>query len=279
VAVDGVAADDEPFDEHVRAAQEDLAILEGARLAFVGVDDEVLGSARLLATKPTSCRWGSPSAAAAQVDFPPVDDLLRLHLSAWGAPVPPDALYVASANCLLVQSTVKDAVGHHFRSVVPVSAAVVFASGPVCLREALLLDDGPVSDAARAPSPSPDRTLGQFQDERFTESGVTFSSSEVVDEHRRRSATGGEAGNLLERKNCPSLVWAFLDPEPLFAMVQDALAAIAQQETECTRRSGAGRPASAGTSCRRSPPRGRGRAGSPTSPRRTPSRVRSASRS
>src|SRR5205814_10014645 len=68
VAVDRVAPDDQAFDEQVRAPQQDLAVLEGARLAVVGVHLQVLGKARLLADEvPLHSGRETRAAATAQV--------------------------------------------------------------------------------------------------------------------------------------------------------------------------------------------------------------------
>jgi len=82
VAFDGVAPDDQSLDEQVRAAEEDLAILEGPRLSLVGVDHQVLGEAGFLADEVPLHPGGEARAAApAQVGLDHfVDDLLRLHL-------------------------------------------------------------------------------------------------------------------------------------------------------------------------------------------------------
>src|SRR5437763_10031997 len=135
--LDGVAADDESSDEHVRAAQEDLAILEGARLALVGVDGEVLGEARLLADEGPLHAGGKPgSATPAQARLHHlVDDLLRLHLERLGKRgVAARSLVGGEREAVLfvpVDGEDADRAGHHFSSVEPASAAVVDASGPV----------------------------------------------------------------------------------------------------------------------------------------------------
>ena len=59
---DGEARDDGSFDHGVRIVQEDQVILAGARLAFVAVDQNVLGLGAIAwARTTTSCRSGKPA--------------------------------------------------------------------------------------------------------------------------------------------------------------------------------------------------------------------------
>src|SRR5438445_375090 len=65
VAVERVAADHQSLDQHVRALLQDRAILEGARLALVGVHHQVVWEAGLLADEVPLHAGGEPGAAAA----------------------------------------------------------------------------------------------------------------------------------------------------------------------------------------------------------------------
>jgi hypothetical protein len=58
-----------PFDQAVRVVAQEVAVLEGARLAFVGVADEVLRAGNWRGMKLHLSRSGSRAAAAAQRDF------------------------------------------------------------------------------------------------------------------------------------------------------------------------------------------------------------------
>jgi len=221
------------------------------------------------ARKPHFMPVGSPSAAARRFDFTTsFDDLLRLHLERLGERLvaATDALYVASAKLsCLSQSTVRMRSGINFRSVVPVSAAVVFRLGPVACGTLGFSTMGSVGRGSGAFAIS-DRTLGQSRMRRSPSRASRSRSGEVVDEHRRRSATGGEAATSSERE-LPVLCVAFLDPEPLSQWCRRRSLPSPSRRRSCTRRSGAA-AASAGTSVLE----GRhladaGRAGSPTSPR------------
>src|SRR5690606_7331670 len=63
-----VAADDAPFDERVGVALHDGAVLEGPRLPFVGVDDEVARLLRVLRHE-APLRAAIEASAAAPADM------------------------------------------------------------------------------------------------------------------------------------------------------------------------------------------------------------------
>src|SRR5438445_132917 len=135
VALDRVAADDQAFEEHVRAAQQDLTVLEGPRFAFVGVHHQILGKTRLLAHEvPLHAGGEAGAAAAAQVRLDHlVHDLLRLHLQRFGQRL------VAATGAVGIERPALRLVPvggedrrprHRFRSALPASARVVTAGCP-----------------------------------------------------------------------------------------------------------------------------------------------------
>src|SRR5919201_6858339 len=135
VELDGVAADDETFDEQVGAAQQDLPILERPRLALVRVHHQVLGEARLLAHEgPLQAGGKSRPAAPAQVRLHHlVDDLLRLHLERLRKRLVSAAIAVSlerPALWLLPIRREQPAARHRFGSVLPASGRVVTAGWP-----------------------------------------------------------------------------------------------------------------------------------------------------
>src|SRR5262249_11029573 len=80
MTVDREAGDDRPLDELVRVPVEELAVLAGAGLGLVGVDDEIDGLRVLGDEAPLHAGEEAGSAAAAQVRLLDlVEDLARLH--------------------------------------------------------------------------------------------------------------------------------------------------------------------------------------------------------
>ncbi len=64
VGADGIAGNDDAFDDLVRVALDKLAIFERARLAFVGIDSHDLGDSGILGHKAPLGSGGKASAAA-----------------------------------------------------------------------------------------------------------------------------------------------------------------------------------------------------------------------
>ena len=80
LGADRVAAQRHAFEHAVRLDFDQLAILEGARLGFVGVDGDVLGAGRLGDEAPLIAGRKAGAAAAAQARrFDLFDDLVGRH--------------------------------------------------------------------------------------------------------------------------------------------------------------------------------------------------------
>jgi hypothetical protein len=79
VAVDGVGTDDDALDEQVRVLDQDVAVLEGGRLGFVGVDRQVDRFAGVLGEKAPFDPGGKagPAAATQPASLDLVDDVFR----------------------------------------------------------------------------------------------------------------------------------------------------------------------------------------------------------
>ena len=74
-----------PFQELERVALHDLAVLEGARLGFVGIGDHVMRPALVVDERPLHAGREARAAAAAQAgSLDQVGDFVRLH--AWSRP-------------------------------------------------------------------------------------------------------------------------------------------------------------------------------------------------
>jgi hypothetical protein len=82
VGIDGESRDQTAFDERMRIVFHQHAVFAGAGLAFVGIDDDVLGLGRSARDEtPLHAGGEAGAAAAAQVgSFDLVDDLGRGHL-------------------------------------------------------------------------------------------------------------------------------------------------------------------------------------------------------
>src|SRR5262249_45636860 len=80
VTADRDRADDAAFDELVRIPVEELAVLAGAGLRLIAVDDEMAGLGVVGVEAPLRARAEAGAAAATEVRFLPlVDDLGGLH--------------------------------------------------------------------------------------------------------------------------------------------------------------------------------------------------------
>ena len=81
MAAYGVAADDDALDQHVRITGQDIAVLEGRRFRFIGVDGEIdrfvqaLGQEGPLQAGRKTC--AATAAQSAVLDL--VDDCRRFH--------------------------------------------------------------------------------------------------------------------------------------------------------------------------------------------------------